>query len=69
MEADQLIARVQELTGRLEHLDDADCRELAEELTGAVVQMYGAGLERILELIEGPATSLTTSGQALQAAV
>ena len=52
MEADQLIARVQELTGRLEDLDDAACRELAEELTGAVVQMYGAGLERIVELTD-----------------
>lgn len=50
MEADQLIARVQQLTGRLEDLDDPACRELAEELTAAVVQMYGAGLERIVEL-------------------
>lgn len=56
MEAEQLIARVQELTGRLEHLDDPACRELAEELTGAVVQMYGAGLERIVELIEDEET-------------
>jgi Fe-S cluster biogenesis protein NfuA/nitrite reductase/ring-hydroxylating ferredoxin subunit/phenylpyruvate tautomerase PptA (4-oxalocrotonate tautomerase family) len=56
MEPDQLIARVQELTGRLEDLDDAACRELAEELTGAVVQMYGAGLERIVELIEDDET-------------
>src|SRR6185503_12185189 len=56
MEAEQLIARVQELTGRLEHLEDAECRELAEELTGAVVQMYGAGLERIVELIEDEET-------------
>jgi Fe-S cluster biogenesis protein NfuA/nitrite reductase/ring-hydroxylating ferredoxin subunit len=52
MEPDQLIARVQELTGRLEDLEDEGCRELAEELTGAVVQMYGAGLERIVELID-----------------
>lgn len=52
MEPDQLIARVQELTGRLEDLEDAACRDLAEELTGAVVQMYGAGLERIVELID-----------------
>jgi Fe-S cluster biogenesis protein NfuA/nitrite reductase/ring-hydroxylating ferredoxin subunit len=52
MEAEQLIARVQELTGRLEDLEDEACRELAEELTGAVVQMYGAGLERIVELID-----------------
>jgi Fe-S cluster biogenesis protein NfuA/nitrite reductase/ring-hydroxylating ferredoxin subunit len=52
MEPDQLIARVQELTGRLEDLEDDACRQLAEELTGAVVQMYGAGLERIVELID-----------------
>ncbi|MEA2347161.1 MAG: hypothetical protein QOG62_948 [Thermoleophilaceae bacterium] len=50
MGPDQLIARVQELTGRLEDLEDGACRELAEELTSAVVQMYGAGLERIVEL-------------------
>jgi Fe-S cluster biogenesis protein NfuA/nitrite reductase/ring-hydroxylating ferredoxin subunit len=52
MESEQLIARVQELTGRLEDLDDPACRELAEELTSAVVQMYGAGLERIVELAD-----------------
>jgi Fe-S cluster biogenesis protein NfuA/nitrite reductase/ring-hydroxylating ferredoxin subunit len=52
MDHEQLIARVQELTGRLEDLEPGDGRELAEELTGAVVQMYGAGLERIVELIE-----------------
>lgn len=56
MEPEQLIARVQELTGRLEDLDDGECRALAEELTGAVVQMYGAGLERIVELIEDEET-------------
>ena len=56
MDAEQLIARVQELTGRLEDLEDGACRELAEELTGAVVQMYGAGLERIVELIEDEET-------------
>ena len=56
MEAEQLIARVQELTGRLEDLDDPACRDLAEELTAAVVQMYGAGLERIVELIEDDET-------------
>ena len=56
MDAEQLIARVQELTGRLEDLEDGECRELAEELTGAVVQMYGAGLERIVELIQDEET-------------
>ena len=52
MESEQLMARVQELTGRLEHLEDDAGRELAEELTSAVVQMYGAGLERIVELAD-----------------
>jgi Fe-S cluster biogenesis protein NfuA len=52
MDCDGLMARVQELTGRLEELEDPRCRDLAEELTGAVVQMYGAGLERIAELID-----------------
>jgi Fe-S cluster biogenesis protein NfuA/nitrite reductase/ring-hydroxylating ferredoxin subunit len=56
MDAEQLIARVQELTGRLEDVEDDRCRELAEELTGAVVQMYGAGLERIVELIDDQET-------------
>ena len=56
MDHEQLIARVQELTGRLEDLEAGDCRELAEELTGAIVQMYGAGLERIMELIEDEET-------------
>lgn len=46
------MARVQELTGRLEDLEDAACRDLAEELTSAVVQMYGAGLERIVEMAD-----------------
>ena len=33
-------------------LDDPACRALAEELARAVVQMYGAGLERIVELAD-----------------
>lgn len=52
MEPEQLMARVQELTGRLEDLENAACRELAEELASAVVQMYGSGLERIVELAD-----------------
>jgi Fe-S cluster biogenesis protein NfuA/nitrite reductase/ring-hydroxylating ferredoxin subunit len=52
MEPEQLIARVQELTGRLEDLDDPACRGLAEELTSAVVLMFGAGLVRFVELAD-----------------
>jgi Fe-S cluster biogenesis protein NfuA/nitrite reductase/ring-hydroxylating ferredoxin subunit len=45
--ADELVARVQELQAQLEVLDPM-ARALAEELVSAVVQMYGAGLERIM---------------------
>jgi Fe-S cluster biogenesis protein NfuA/nitrite reductase/ring-hydroxylating ferredoxin subunit len=45
---EELVGRVQELQSRLESVEDPQARELAEELVSAVVQMYGAGLERIL---------------------
>jgi Fe-S cluster biogenesis protein NfuA/nitrite reductase/ring-hydroxylating ferredoxin subunit len=47
-DAQQLIERVQELQARLDDLGQSVPRELADELVSAVVQMYGAGLERIL---------------------
>jgi Fe-S cluster biogenesis protein NfuA len=44
-----LIARVQDLQARLDESGgEASTRALADELVSAVVQMYGAGLERIL---------------------
>ncbi len=47
-DAQQLVERVQELQARLESSGDSPTRALADELTSAVVQMYGAGLERIV---------------------
>jgi Fe-S cluster biogenesis protein NfuA/nitrite reductase/ring-hydroxylating ferredoxin subunit len=46
---DGLLERVQELQDRLDSVGDPASRKIAEELVSAVVQMYGAGLERILE--------------------
>jgi Fe-S cluster biogenesis protein NfuA/nitrite reductase/ring-hydroxylating ferredoxin subunit len=46
-----LVARVQELQERLEAASDLATREVAEELVSAVVQMYGAGLERIFSAL------------------
>jgi Fe-S cluster biogenesis protein NfuA len=46
---DQLFLRVQELQEKLDSAGDPATRELAEELVFAVVQMYGAGLERIVD--------------------
>src|SRR5579875_2110704 len=46
--AQLLLERVQELQQRLDQHGEARTRELADELVGALVDMYGAGLERIL---------------------
>jgi Fe-S cluster biogenesis protein NfuA/nitrite reductase/ring-hydroxylating ferredoxin subunit len=48
MDVEQLVERVQDLQARLESSPESATREVAEELIAAVVQMYGAGLERIL---------------------
>jgi Fe-S cluster biogenesis protein NfuA/nitrite reductase/ring-hydroxylating ferredoxin subunit len=46
--SEELLVRVQELQAQIEAAGDPDTRALAEELVAAVVQMYGAGLERIV---------------------
>jgi Fe-S cluster biogenesis protein NfuA/nitrite reductase/ring-hydroxylating ferredoxin subunit len=43
-----LIERVQDLQVQLDELGDGPAQRLADELVSAVVQMYGAGLERIV---------------------
>jgi Fe-S cluster biogenesis protein NfuA/nitrite reductase/ring-hydroxylating ferredoxin subunit len=47
-ESERLLARVQELQERLESAGESVSRDLAQELVSGVVEMYGAGLERIL---------------------
>ncbi len=47
----ELLARVEELSARVEGLPDPRARELAEELVSAVIAMYGDGLERIIAVI------------------
>jgi Fe-S cluster biogenesis protein NfuA/nitrite reductase/ring-hydroxylating ferredoxin subunit len=51
--AGQLVERVQELQGALQDAGASATRDLAEELVASVVQMYGVGLERIVEAIQG----------------
>ncbi len=58
---EQLVERVQELQEQLESSGDSATRELAEELVSAVVQMYGAGLERILDTCSPPAPTASGS--------
>src|ERR1700751_3865404 len=47
-DVEQLVERVEELQAALEASGASVPCELAEELVAAVVQMYGAGLERII---------------------
>jgi Fe-S cluster biogenesis protein NfuA/nitrite reductase/ring-hydroxylating ferredoxin subunit len=49
---EELLEVVQELQERLDSSEDTATRAIAEELISAVVQMYGTGLERILERLE-----------------
>jgi Fe-S cluster biogenesis protein NfuA/nitrite reductase/ring-hydroxylating ferredoxin subunit len=49
---DQLVARVQELSAQLEAVAEPATCAIAEELSSVIVQMYGAGLQRIVELIK-----------------
>lgn len=47
----ELLDRVQELTSRLDEYPDPRARELAQDLLGAVIAMYGDGLHRIIDTI------------------
>lgn len=44
--------RLEELIGRVEALPDSDARELAQECLHSLLQFYGEGLERILQLVK-----------------
>jgi len=46
-----VLGRVQELTEALEALDDGPAKETAEQLVGAVVELYGEGLARIMATV------------------
>ena len=50
--ADELVARVQELQERLDEYADPRDRELAEALVGAVVELYGEGMRRIVGVLD-----------------
>ena len=51
----ELIERVQALTAELEEVRDPRARAVADDLVAAIMQLYGAGLERIVEALDDPA--------------
>jgi Fe-S cluster biogenesis protein NfuA len=60
---EELIDRVQRLTGELEGIVDPGARAIAEQLMAALLELYGEGLERILALIgEDSAKQLADDG-------
>lgn len=48
---EELVDRVQQLTERVANLGDPSTRALTDELVGAVIELYGEGLERIFAAI------------------
>lgn len=55
--SEALIERVQELTAQLEELGDFQSRAIADELVASIMQLYGAGLERIVAALDEPGAS------------
>jgi Fe-S cluster biogenesis protein NfuA len=50
---EQLLDRVSALSAEIDELEDPRARELAQELVGTVIAMYGDGLRRIVAEIAG----------------
>ena len=50
--AEELIERVERLSGELEGVADPHARGVAEELMAAVLELYGEGLDRVMQLVE-----------------
>jgi Fe-S cluster biogenesis protein NfuA/nitrite reductase/ring-hydroxylating ferredoxin subunit len=51
VDTEALVGRVEELTAQLEAIGDPFARSCAEELAGALMSLYGEGLERMFEAI------------------
>jgi len=49
---EELVERVQELLGSLDEIADPVAQARVQELVGTVLELYGAGLERILGVID-----------------
>jgi Fe-S cluster biogenesis protein NfuA len=55
-----LIERVEALTAQLEEVQDFQARAIADEMVAAIMQLYGAGLERIFDALAEPGASAAT---------
>jgi len=49
---EELVERVQELLGSLDEIVDPVAQQRVQELIGTVLELYGAGLERVLGIVD-----------------
>ena len=49
---EELVERVQELLGSLDEIADPVAQQRVQELIGTVLELYGAGLERVLGIVD-----------------
>ncbi|MGH2918547.1 MAG: NifU family protein [Solirubrobacteraceae bacterium] len=49
---EELVERVQELLGSLDEIADPVAQQRVQELIGTVLELYGAGLERVLGILD-----------------
>jgi Fe-S cluster biogenesis protein NfuA/nitrite reductase/ring-hydroxylating ferredoxin subunit len=56
VDSERHLARVQELTEALEDMPDGRGKEIAEDLVGAIVELYGDGLRRVVAALHEAGT-------------
>ncbi len=66
MEDHELIGRVEGLLGELESLADPAARDVALETVQAVLELYGAGLERIVEQVGKDCTTALAADELVE---
>jgi Fe-S cluster biogenesis protein NfuA/nitrite reductase/ring-hydroxylating ferredoxin subunit len=57
MAGEETLGRIQRLTAELERLQDPAARRLAEDLSAAVLELHGEGIERLLGALDADARS------------
>jgi Fe-S cluster biogenesis protein NfuA len=60
-----LVERVQDLLGSLDEIADPVAQARTQELVGAILELYGAGMERILGVLDGAGDAAAPIRQAL----
>lgn len=48
---EERVKRIEDLVGRLEKIPDRESRENAQALMAAILELHGAGLERLMEIV------------------